>query len=56
VAVLAINSDDIQFTTAVLPDIAGKDMRQLGFQMARDLSVEHKNPGRQILTVFPTED
>ena len=52
VAVLAINSEDIHFTTTVLPDIAGKDMRTMGFQMARNLSIEHKNPGRQILTVF----
>jgi hypothetical protein len=52
VAVLAINSDDIQFTTTLLSDIAGKDMRQMGFQMARDLNAEHKNTGRQILTVF----
>ncbi len=52
IAVLAINSDDIQFTTTVLRDILGKDMRMAGFQMARDVSGEHKNPGRQILTVF----
>lgn len=52
VAVLAMNSDDIQITTAMIADIQHKDMRLLGFQLARDLSTEHKNPGRQILTVF----
>ena len=52
VAVLAINSDDVQFSTTVMPDIAGKDMRMAGFQMARDLGTEHKNPGRQMLLVL----
>lgn len=51
IAILAINSDDIQLNTALVPDIKDKDMRFLGFQMARDIST-YKNPGRQVLTVF----
>lgn len=52
VAVMAINSEEIHFTTTMLDNIGGKDMRQMGFQMARDLSAAHKNPGHQILTFF----
>ncbi len=52
VAVLAMNSDDMQFTTTLIPDIKNKDLRLLGFQMARELSMEHRNPGRQMLAVF----
>lgn len=51
VAILAINSDEIQMNIASINDIKDKDMRFLGFQMARDISI-NKNPGRQILTVF----
>lgn len=52
VGVLAINSEEAHFSTNMIPEIAGKDMRMAGFQMARDLSVENKNPGRQMLLLF----
>ncbi len=51
ISILAISSDEIHMNVATLGEIKDKDMRFLGFQMARDIST-NKNPGRQILTVF----
>lgn len=49
IGILAIHSTDIHFGHEALLDIVGKDMRTMGFQMARNLSADYKNPNRQLL-------
>lgn len=55
IAVLAINSEALQFSTMAMTEITGKEMRLAGFQMSRELSSENKNPGRQMVVLFSDE-
>lgn len=48
IGILAIHSTDIHFGHVAQTDIAGKDMRTMGFQLARDLSAEYKQSSRQL--------
>jgi hypothetical protein len=52
IAILAIDSDEMHFGQASFEDIAYKDMRNIGFQLARDLNVDYKHPNRHALLFF----
>jgi hypothetical protein len=52
IGILAIHSEDIHFGQATFEEIAYKDMRNVGFQLARDLNVAYNHPNRHALLFF----
>jgi hypothetical protein len=52
IAILAIHSDEMHFGHAKADEIAYKDMRQIGFQLARDLNLDFKHTNRHALLLF----
>ena len=48
IGLLAIHSTDLHFRHVIETDIEGKDMRTMGFQLARDLTADYKLSNRQL--------